>query len=87
MILEPVGVVGYDNVLEIPMDFTDTSPLDVELSTQMKLPKRDYKALWKRVILDQVLLIRMEKANSSLKGEDYILDNQPLNNRGKNEKV
>ena len=70
---EPVGVVGYDNVLEIPMHFTDTSPLDVQLSQPIRLQqqsRRDFRALWKRVILDQILLIRMEKANSSLKGTD-----------------
>ena len=71
--IEPIGAIGYDNVLEIPMSFADASPLSVkqEVSSgdRVAKPKRDLRALWKRAILDQILLIRMEKANSSLKGK------------------
>ncbi|XP_063723444.1 TBC1 domain family member 1-like isoform X2 [Symsagittifera roscoffensis] len=73
---EPIGAVGYANVLEIPMDFSDCSPLGVKPDLEVvvaKVTKRDYKAIWKRAILDQILLIRMEKANSTLKAcQDWV---------------
>ena len=72
---EPIGAVGYANVLEIPMDFSDCSPLGVKPDLEVvvaKVTKRDYKAIWKRAILDQILLIRMEKANSTLKGKHFL---------------
>ncbi|XP_075251313.1 TBC1 domain family member 1-like isoform X3 [Convolutriloba macropyga] len=67
---DAIGARGYADVLEIPMHFNDISPLDATPDPEVvaKVPKRDFRAIWKRAILDQILLIRMEKANSTLKG-------------------